>query len=166
MPLVQLSVSWAMQPPATSVLLQCVYTRNFPLNSREKEVFILSAKSIAIALSAIMLLTMGGRIKYFLSGSTDRYFNNLRPILLLGGNDGYWCTFGNDSIWDDHYSWFKVSKSNQYFQCHDTDFHCDMFWGFRSKNGRPILGDSPCSPHSCSLFDEYTFLQMLYNLLL
>ncbi|CAK6712795.1 membrane hypothetical protein [Vibrio harveyi] len=65
MPLVQLSVSWAMQPPATSVLLQCMYTRNFPLNSREKEVFILSAKSIAIALSALMLLTMGGGLNIF-----------------------------------------------------------------------------------------------------
>lgn len=166
MPLVQLSVSWAMQPPATSVLLQCVYTRNFPLNSREKEVFILSAKSIAIALSAIMLLTMGGGLNIF-------FLDQLTDISITYGPFYFWVVmmgigalFGNDSIWDDHYSWFKVSKSNQYFQCHDTDFHCDMFWGFRSKNGRPILGDSPCSPHSCSLFDEYTFLQMLYNLLL
>ncbi|WP_038888960.1 hypothetical protein [Vibrio campbellii] len=35
------------------------------MNSREKEVFILSAKSIATALSAIMLLTMGGGLNTF-----------------------------------------------------------------------------------------------------
>ncbi len=167
MPLVQLSVSWVVQPPVTSVLLQWVYTRSFPLNSREKEVFVLSAKSIATALSAIMLLTMGGGLNIFFLDQLIDISTTYGPFYFWGGsNDGYWCTFGNDSIWDDHYSWFKVLKSNQYFQCHDTDFHSDMFWSFRSKIRRPILVGSPCSPYSCSLFDEYSFLQMLHDLLL
>lgn len=75
-------VSWVVQPPATSVLLQWVYTRSFPLNSREKEVFVLSAKSIATALSAIILLTMGGGLNIFFLDQLIDISNTYGPFYL------------------------------------------------------------------------------------
>ncbi|TOF33688.1 hypothetical protein CGJ24_22610, partial [Vibrio parahaemolyticus] len=52
------------------------------MNSREKEVFVLSTKSIATALSAIILLTMGGGLNIFCLDQLIDISNTYGPFYL------------------------------------------------------------------------------------